>query len=215
MTSPEERGRLWHAKIEELKTVADSEGKGIDGGVLETVAAFNLNSFSTVQSCEGHLTEGVPIPWVEVQALNEPAEQYEGQEAIYNEVAQQYGLTSYELAHAYNIEALQQANERAMNNPETPAWQAWCLENEALEQQMQERLVEFYQSRAATPQLKLVVDANRYHAFKLHSASPDYDLDSTKLSDAERQAIAPRLRSYQRELADFTSFLKERYVSGG
>lgn len=37
----------------------------IDEGIIETVVAFNLLGFRTSQSCEGHLDDGLPYPWID------------------------------------------------------------------------------------------------------------------------------------------------------
>ena len=51
---------------EEIESITDGLGKGIDPGIKESVVAFKLDDFPTNQSCEGHSDEGLPFPWVEV-----------------------------------------------------------------------------------------------------------------------------------------------------
>lgn len=210
-TDREEKQRQWEAKLAQLRTVADYEGQPIDSGIIETVAAFNVNEFNTVQSCEGHLDEGIPVPWVAVESPDEPAEHFVGEGEIYAEVAQKYNLSVDDLIHAHNMEALQEANDRVMKNPETPQFAEWQRQNLELKRRMEKYLAEFYQNRKVSPEVQLVIDANRYHGFKLHNGGADFNLVSAKLTEEERAQVAPRLRQYQTEMNEFKEFLKRKY----
>jgi len=50
--------KIWKAKLKELATTVDNEGVPIDQDIMETVAAFNLNGFTTIKSCAGHIKQG-------------------------------------------------------------------------------------------------------------------------------------------------------------
>jgi len=47
------------------ESVADRLGKGLDAGVLETVAGLHRRGIATTASCEGHLDRGLPYPWID------------------------------------------------------------------------------------------------------------------------------------------------------
>ncbi|GCE50719.1 hypothetical protein EI42_05652 [Thermosporothrix hazakensis] len=67
---------LWTSLEERFKRTVDGAGQFIDPGILETVVALNALGIYTIASCEGHLgphgeDEGMPYPWVEVEAAPE------------------------------------------------------------------------------------------------------------------------------------------------
>ena len=62
------RQAFWEQKSREIDGIKDKLGKGIDGGIKETVIALQLFGINTTQSCEGHLNWGIAAPWVEVAA---------------------------------------------------------------------------------------------------------------------------------------------------
>ncbi len=68
---------VWPASWEEASIVArhltDRLGCPIDDGILEMVVALNLLGLRTCQSCEGHLEEGHPYPWVNLETDEFPA----------------------------------------------------------------------------------------------------------------------------------------------
>jgi len=49
------------------RCITDGMGYPIDDGILETVVALNLLGLRTCQSCEGHLDDGLPYPWVDFE----------------------------------------------------------------------------------------------------------------------------------------------------
>ncbi|MDQ2902785.1 MAG: hypothetical protein M3Y81_04435 [Chloroflexota bacterium] len=50
-----------------MRRITDRLGCSIDEGILEIVVALNLLGFPTCQSCEGHLDDGLPYPWVDLE----------------------------------------------------------------------------------------------------------------------------------------------------
>lgn len=59
----------WPTSWEEAEIFAgrltDQSECPIDAGIVKVVAALNLLGFCTSQSCEGHLDEGLPYPWID------------------------------------------------------------------------------------------------------------------------------------------------------
>lgn len=55
------------------RQIRDAMGCPIDEGILETVVVFRLLGIPTCQSCEGHLNEGLPYPWVDFETDEFPA----------------------------------------------------------------------------------------------------------------------------------------------
>src|SRR5687767_10818868 len=89
--------KSWNQKIEELKGVGDKLGMGIDGGILEMVAALNLNGIKTTQSCEGHLDRALAYPWVQIGSENnEDIDQKRDQAYLLRKKLQESGRDSRE-----------------------------------------------------------------------------------------------------------------------
>lgn len=51
---------------EHINLITDRLGKHIDKGIKHTVVAMTMSGFHTTASCEGHITWGLPYPWIDV-----------------------------------------------------------------------------------------------------------------------------------------------------
>ena len=62
----------WKQKLAEVALLKDGKDMGVEAGIQESVAAFQVHGFTTRQSCEGHVAEegqkqrGLAYPWIEV-----------------------------------------------------------------------------------------------------------------------------------------------------
>lgn len=65
-----EKISLWEKTIQELRSInTDNEGLEIEKGIIETVAAINLNGIPTIQSCGGHFEDDIKrTPYINVCA---------------------------------------------------------------------------------------------------------------------------------------------------
>lgn len=63
----------WEEAESFARHITDGMGCTIDEGILKTVVALNLLGFPTCQSCEGHLDDGLPHPWVDFETNEFPA----------------------------------------------------------------------------------------------------------------------------------------------
>jgi hypothetical protein len=61
---------------QEVATVADNLGMPIDAGIRQAVIALRMWRFPTDGSCEGHTDDGLPYPWVEIYAPDQPEEKW-------------------------------------------------------------------------------------------------------------------------------------------
>lgn len=57
----------WEQAEAFARCITDGMGCSIDEGIVEAVVAFNLLGLRTCQSCEGHLDDGLPYPWVDFE----------------------------------------------------------------------------------------------------------------------------------------------------
>jgi len=67
---------VWEEKLKTVGERVDTNGRKMDLGIIETVAALNLLKIPTSGSCEGHLDYGLPNPWVDIVAMNRPETQF-------------------------------------------------------------------------------------------------------------------------------------------
>lgn len=63
----------WDEGIAFAQRLVDGMGCPIDEGILEVVVSFNLLGLRTCQSCEGHLDDGLPYPWIDFETDEFPA----------------------------------------------------------------------------------------------------------------------------------------------
>src|SRR5260221_14132050 len=64
-----ERIRIWDEAVAACTAITDRLGKGIDPGIFEAVVALRVLDIHTTGSCEGHVEDGPPSPWIDVEAV--------------------------------------------------------------------------------------------------------------------------------------------------
>jgi hypothetical protein len=65
-----QKQQQWESVNEVFRSTVDGRGKRLDSGILQTVVALNVFSFSTIASCEGHMDWGHAAPWVDLSTEN-------------------------------------------------------------------------------------------------------------------------------------------------
>jgi len=205
----------WDNKQKEIESWGDKQGLGIDEKVKDTVVAFNVVGLPTGESCEGHLDHGYSAPWVGVEAPDEPAERFIGQNNIFQKVANEYGLSLEEIKRGENNEAYFKALGEAAENGETPEYDKWRQKNQELMKKTSELLDEFYKDRNVPENLKLKISEGAEGPFRIHNGGEDYrpmtEEKFEKLADEQKKDLSQRLEQYQGEIKEFTEFLKEKY----
>lgn len=209
--SKEIKQKRWEDKRREIDLRADVQGLEIDKGIKESVVAFNMTGFPTSASCEGHIDGGNAAPWIEVSASDEPEERFAGENEIFQKVAEKYGIPFEDVKNMRNADAYWEAQKIACKNKETPEYKKWEAENKDLQKKATQLLQEFYQEREVSPGCRLQIEEFAGGLFRVHNGGEDYDLDLTKLSDQDREELGKRLKQYQKEMEEFTAFLKEKY----
>jgi hypothetical protein len=187
----------WHQAFEEYSHIADSLGRPIDAGILETVIVLNLFGIETTGSCEGHLEREQTNPWIDIEARSAQEET--------KHVLQMFASARKELEQAM----LPQDEINALFS------QAHKAQNQVRLMHLQQReklmcyLSQFYQHRQVPYDRLLVVhprDTTGRARLESHGAS------MMGLWGDERQK---KLLEYQHEMAVFTQFLKRVYFSQG
>lgn len=52
--------------LEWASGLKDAMGKGLDPGIVSSVAGMHLMGIRTQQSCQGHAEWGLPFPWIDI-----------------------------------------------------------------------------------------------------------------------------------------------------
>jgi len=209
------------AMIKEVNSWRDRLGKGVDEGIKETVAMYNVMGIPTSASCEGHFESesehGYPVPWVEVEAPDKPKWRFEHEEEIYEQVAKKYGITVDQVLHAENDEAWKEATRLIIKQEETTEYKKWEEENEKLLVKVETLLQEFYHGRDATDEMRIIADRS-VGGFRVHGGGKFYipnnrkDQFRDKLTKEERDHIPEILKTTQQEMRNFTEFLRKKYT---
>jgi len=198
---------------QEVENIGDRIGRPIDEGIRETVAMFKANELPTSDSCEGHVERGLPVPYVEVSAPNEPQERFVGQNEVFEKVAKKYNITPEEAKTSKIDEAYWEAMKECSQNEETEEYKKWNEENEKLLAKGQGLLEEFYKERQVEPNVKLQIEEG-VGTYRIHNGGEDYQSiieEEQEYSDEEKKVRSEKLEKYRSEMKEFTNFLKGKY----
>lgn len=204
-------------KLEEMRknveTLADGLGKGIDEGIKETVAVFNVLDIPTSQSCEGHpdRESGGPYPWVRVAAEEEPVERFVGEAEAFENMALQHGVLLETLKRGEPEDLYWEVQKQISVNEETPAFQEWIKKNIELQEKVQALLYTFYQGRTVSDDMKLIVDKGVGGVFHVRSDEPaELAIILGEITPEEFSSVVGKLGARQEEMRTFTDFLRDK-----
>lgn len=206
-----EKEIIWDNRQKEIEETKDALGKKIDERIKETAIAFNVMELPTSGSCEGHIDRGIIAPWVEVSAPNEPEERFKGEKEIFQKVADKYGIPFEEVKRGIHQEAWTEAIKESSKNEETPEYKQWRKENKKLKKRTKSLLEEFYKDRKVSPNLKLTISEGGEGVFRVHNGGKDYRPVPENLTEKQRHKLTERLSKYQKEMKNFTKFLRDKY----
>lgn len=198
---------------QDVENTGDRLGKPIDGGIKETVVMFKANELPTSGSCEGHVESGLPVPYVDVSAPNEPAERFVGENEIFEKVANKYNVTPEEVRTSQIDEAYWEAMKESSQNEETEEYKKWNEENEKLIQKGHNLLDEFYKERQVEPNVKLEIEEG-VGGFRIHNGGEDYNPsieEKGEFTEQEKKIRTEKVEKYRSEMNEFTEFLKGKY----
>ena len=213
-----DKEKEWEEIINNLEETEDKLGMKIDEGIKETVAAFQAHKLPTTQSCEGHIKEeGKPYPWIEVADTEKPEEQYIGENKVIQEIAKEKGISfdflkRYWKAHPEDISrekrrALQEVVKKFSKDLKnyTKEFKEWKRKNKELRKKAEKLIEEFYQEHNYSGTRIKIKDIG----FRSRIISIDEKEKSFKdFTTEEKEEI---LEERQKEMDDFTKFLKDKY----
>lgn len=224
----------WNAKLDELRGVTDGLGLGLDEPIVETVAALQLNGFSTRQSCGGHLDWGRGVPWVDLKDSGGPGKlfpelkdslffesRFEEQEEVFRQVAQEAGLEIETLMSRHNFDTYESLTEvafqRACEKGETEEFLAHRRANERMRSAFS-RLVDEYHQQQQVPRERGVSIASALGdgSFRIHTGtSEELNRDVRSMTESDRATLQEKLVESRADMQAFAQFLKQRFLSRG
>ena len=215
------RQEAWNKVKSEMVHTGDVLGRGIDEGIMESVIALNVFKINTIQSCEGHIDEGVSAPWIRFAAPNEPNERFVGQNEIFEKVAEKYKMPVEETKRMFNMDAFWEAYGECEKNAETEDFKKWKLESVKILHLIKAILDDFYSNREVPDNIKIKVSAESLEDmtggfFEISNGGEDNRIiNGIKMSEEEKESLSKRLIMYREEMMVFANFLKEKFFSVG
>jgi hypothetical protein len=195
----EQRLANWRIMAARVAEVKDGLGRPIDAGIVEPVIALNLLGVNTTQSCEGHTTNeehGKAYPWIDVGRSTEEIDQ------LY-EVAKQASRRNREGATQEDQNAAFIELRDVSDKIRELSMKSTLEESKKL----LELLDEFYHGRKGSIKQHLIVT---YIPDGSAARLQPQGAELQEINDLEdRDAL---LRVYKQEMADFSAFLKNKYV---
>jgi hypothetical protein len=219
-----EKEAAWVKEKQEVESIRDAMGMGIDEGIKEVVIALNLLGFKTAASCEGHVDEntghGLPFPWIDVMVDGEPEVRFENEEKIFSEVAQAHGLSVEEIKDGASHDAWMEVQHRLEKEDETQAYKNWWEENLKLEGRIRPFIEGFNKGKNVSDDVRIHVDGDRIRngpIYKSHQEGNETQgkwikaVQGHTLSPSELAEAKERLTARQEEMAAFMVFLKDSF----
>ncbi len=232
--TPLTKEELWLKERESLGAIVDSCGTEIEEGIKDTLVALRLLGFNTSSSCEGH-TEELNSPYIHIEAPDEPKYRFADQIEIHKKLADKYQLPLEDIDLAINggwghdtrIKLFEEINQDFWNIMEKSEylesndWLEWNQNNHALDEKIKELLIEFYANKKEIrPEIKLGLSyIGPGHMPNLRSGAElegnekfNTNFSSQFKNEMEKRAWTIQyIKDAQKEMQDFTEFLKKKY----
>jgi hypothetical protein len=176
----------WQEAWDQLTHVTDALGRPIDPGIFETVVALTVVGFHTTMSCEGHLDHGIAAPWVDI----EPKEA----EALRRQISAVQRQSTQEIPSS-GSRPLEDAAKVFSDQLKADQMQT-CKD-------LMLYLAHFYEGRSV-PYDQVLIASSKGKAGRFRLESLGMGLQALHPLEIR----ADNLQRYQKEMRDFTAFLK-------
>lgn len=216
-TEQQIRQTAWDAKILEVRQRKDKVDGEMDEGIVDMVAALNLNGIPTEASCEGHLDHGYPTPWIDIEAENRPAVRYNNEKQIYKSILDKYGITREQLGDPEGERVWLEICAKLEAAGETDEYKNWLAENLRYRAQVEALVQEYYDTKGEGVAGLISFDEFGGGAFRIHTGGSDYeyhDWDNEKRTPEESRQLEERLPIHRQAMDSFMLFLKEKFLQG-
>ncbi|GHO66856.1 hypothetical protein KSC_057480 [Ktedonobacter sp. SOSP1-52] len=185
----------WGEACQQFRKTTDRLGMPIDEGIFETVVVLNLLGVKTRQSCEGHLERGSFAPWV---TLTTPG------------IDERYRQAAQAMKEADQIRKEEKHSLDTLHEVYAPA-RHLREQADAMHAQDQQRVItlleSFYEHCSVSHDCTLIVYSHIPGTSILESQGARLQIiRSLEIREG-------KLKEYQREMHNFTAFLKEHFLN--
>jgi hypothetical protein len=205
-----ENQQLLTQKVAELGKVTDRLGKGIDQGIIETVALLQLYGVNTIQSCEGHADHGTGAPYIDVGAQGTEKESQELYAML--DTKQQRGWRGRLLSVVTAFDGgqiLTKYGDRMLKKRE-----ALMAKHEKEIAVVRKLLDAFYQDRQVDPNVQLFIDAYFWDGQgRVRPREADELEERIRKGEVTAAEREQKLQVYQTEMREFTDFVKNHFLT--
>lgn len=180
----------------EVAQIADGLGKAVDPKIAATVVALKAHDIHTSGSCEGHLDHGIAGPWVDIES-DQDTSALRDQAFQFRERAEKLDTSPREKKPKKEVEFLLKEYHSLLEQAKTPHLQE--------RKKLMNLLAEFYEKR------------NMPYDVRLQAVEWGFGITRLENQGASLQPLADeatraqKLAEYQKEMAEFTQFLKEKF----
>ena len=185
--------KTWENLENKFRMMGDRLGRPLDGGIFETVVALNALQIATTSSCEGHLDHGLAAPWVDIHTVKDDAfyKLVEDAKALQNKA-----IDLIKTGQNTKGGQLMKKNQLLLLKLKKP--------NLILADRLSRLLEEFYLMREVPYSRRLIITSLGYGVRLKSQGEILQELKNKKVKDE-------KLKEYQLEMLDFTTFLKEKF----
>lgn len=209
---------------EEVSDITDGLNLSIDEGIREAVAVLRALNVGTTQSCEGHLDQGSPSPYIDIQAPDEPIHRFQGEVEQLQALADKYEITPGDVRSWPSDEDQARRAKLAYDEwitwcgegsrEETSEYTEWDRADQFLRANLDGLIADFYAMRPRPAEGYVLLEHDR-----LRTASNLYDRyiaaasrrTADPLSQADRKHLRIFLPVAQTEMQAFIGFLKANF----
>ena len=200
---------LWDRTQQEVESIGDRLGMGIEENIKETVIALKVCGFGTTGSCEGHIDWGFPYPWIDVESLQAETNSIIGgrYDTLRNKFKDIEDVNNQNPSEKEEFEELQILQRKEVED------------NEVVCQRLNQLLQEFYEQFPNNTVSKLVINKGPWNQSRLQpeggqlrglKAKKQYDEYLSTLSNEEKEK---KLIEYREEMKKFTDFIKFKFFN--
>ncbi|MFA7315790.1 MAG: hypothetical protein WC059_03255 [Candidatus Paceibacterota bacterium] len=200
-----EKQNLWNSKFKEVEMITDRLGKRIDSNIKESVVAFSALGFNTSGSCEGHLDRGLPYPWIDIDAFDK------------KDFLEFTKIKERVEEKKYPNEQSAKKDDPELYEKIIQIQQKFSNQRKEVEQKIDTLLKEFYLSHKSYLAGGDIMAERFGRGFRIQtSLSRGLGLDNWKKFDERMNKLSVEeknkfLENNQKEMADFTVFLKNKF----
>ena len=201
----------WEKALEDIKSVVDGLGLGLDPSVRELVVAINLNGIITDGSCGGH-TRGVHIrgPFLMGTAENMPKFRRVGEKEIVEELMSRYKISR--MGNIFlNKKAEREYYDKTRGLKETKEYKDWYNKNIPLIRDVQNILDEFNQQND-DKKFPLYLSPI-YPGYRIEVKTGNFPKLTSNSNEAKRKKAKHIVLESQKVFEKFRDFLKTRYFN--